>query len=94
MLAIELGCRGVDCVVLEEDVAAPDFPKANATSARTMEHYRRRGFANEIRQLGLAEDYPQDIVYCTTLAGRELTRFAIPSRRQALDRSSFGDYGE
>ena len=94
MLAIELGCRGVHCVVLEEDVAAPDFPKANATSARTMEHYRRRGFANEIRELGLVEDYPQDIVYCTTLAGRELTRFAIPSRRQALNQSSFGDYGE
>lgn len=94
MLAIELGCRGVNCVVLEEDVAEPDFPKANATSSRTMEHYRRRGFANEIRQLGLVADYPQDIVYCTTLAGRELTRFAIPSRSQALSQSSFGDYGE
>ena len=94
MLAIELGCRGVNCVVLEEDVAEPDFPKANATSSRTMEHYRRRGFANEIRQLGLAADYPQDIVYCTLLAGRELTRFAIPSRSQALNQSSFGDYGE
>ncbi len=94
MLAIELGCRGVNCVVLEEDVAEPDFPKANATSSRTMEHYRRRGFANEIRQLGLVADYPQDIVYCTTLVGRELTRFAIPSRSQALSQSAFGDYGE
>ena len=94
MLAIELGCRGVNCVVLEEDVAEPDFPKANATSSRTMEHYRRRGFSNEIRQLGLVADYPQDIVYCTLLGGRELTRFAIPSRSQALNQSSFGDYGE
>ena len=94
MLAIELGCRGVRCVVLEEDIAAPDFPKANATSSRTMEHYRRRGFSDQIRALGLQEDYPQDVVYCTTLAGRELTRFAIPSRRQALAQSSFGDYGE
>ena len=94
MLAIELGCRGVDCVVLEEDVAAPDFPKANATSSRTMEHYRRRGFAQKIRALGLAPDHPQDVVYCTTLAGRELTRFAIPSRNEALNRTSFGDYGD
>nr|WP_181726096.1 FAD-dependent monooxygenase [Polaromonas sp.]QJS06427.1 2-polyprenyl-6-methoxyphenol hydroxylase [Polaromonas sp.] len=94
MLAIELGCRGVDCVVLEEDIAAPDFPKANATSSRTMEHYRRRGFAGQIRSLGLAADHPQDVVYCTTLAGRELTRFSIPSRSQALSRTSFGDYGE
>lgn len=94
MLAIELGCRGVDCVVLEEDVAAPDFPKANATSSRTMEHYRRRGFAQKIRALGLEPDHPQDVVYCTTLAGRELTRFAIPSRNETLNRTSFGDYGE
>ena len=94
MLAIELGCRGVACVVLEEDVGAPDFPKANATSARTMEHYRRRGFAHEVRQLGLAADHPQDVVYCTTLSGRELTRFSIPSRQQTIDRSAFGDYGE
>lgn len=94
MLAIELGCRGIDCVVLEEDVAAPDFPKANATSSRTMEHYRRRGFSKQIRALGLEPDHPQDVVYCTTLSGRELTRFAIPSRNEALNRTSFGDYGE
>ncbi len=94
MLAIELGCRGIDCMVLEEDVAAPDFPKANATSSRTMEHYRRRGFSKKIRSLGLAPDHPQDVVYSTTLAGRELTRFAIPSRNEALARTSFGDYGE
>ena len=94
MLAIELGCRGIDCTVLEEDIGAPDFPKANATSSRTMEHYRRRGFASQIRTLGLTEDHPQDVVYCTTLAGRELTRFSIPSRKQALERTFFGDYGE
>ena len=94
MLAIELGCRGVDCTLLEEDIGAPDFPKANATSSRTMEHYRRRGFASRIRTLGLTEDHPQDVVYCTTLAGRELTRFSIPSRKQALERTFFGDYSE
>ncbi|MGA8514322.1 MAG: FAD-dependent monooxygenase [Burkholderiaceae bacterium] len=94
MLAIELGCRGVQCVVLEEDVEGPDFPKANATSARTMEHFRRRGFSTQVRQLGLGADHPQDVVYCTTMAGRELTRFAIPSRNQTLHQSSFGDYGE
>jgi 2-polyprenyl-6-methoxyphenol hydroxylase-like FAD-dependent oxidoreductase len=94
MLAIELGCRGVRCVVLEEDAEGPDFPKANATSSRTMEHFRRRGFANEVRQLGLGPDDPQDVVYCTTMAGSELTRFAIPSRNQTLNQTSFGDYGE
>jgi 2-polyprenyl-6-methoxyphenol hydroxylase-like FAD-dependent oxidoreductase len=94
MLAIELGCRDVPCIVLEEDVGSPDFPKANATSARTMEHFRRRGFAKEVRALGLTADHPQDIVYCGRLAEKELTRFLIPSRQQVADRTAFGDYGE
>lgn len=93
MLAIELGCRGVRCLVLEEDVDPPDFPKANATSARTMEHYRRRGFSADVRALGLPPDYPQDLVYCTRLAHAELSRFRVPSRAQAASRAVFGDYG-
>jgi hypothetical protein len=36
-------------------------PQANATQARTMEHFRRLGFAEEVRSLGLPEDFPTDI---------------------------------
>ena len=93
MLAIELGCRGVPCTVLEEDTHSPVLPKANATSARTMEHYRRRGFADQVRALGLPPGHAQDVVYCTRVAGRELTRFQIPSAEQASRQASFGDYG-
>ena len=94
MLAIELGCRGVPCVLLDANLAPPTAPKANATSARTMEHYRRRGFAHLVRAAGLAPDHPQDVLYCTRLGGREIARFKIPSRSQAASRSEFGDYGE
>ena len=93
MLAIELGCRGIACTVLEEDATCPVLPKANATSARTMEHYRRRGFAGQIRALGLPDQHAQDIVYTTRIAGPELTRFQIPSAAQARAQTSFGDYG-
>lgn len=104
MLAIELGCRGIPCVLLEEDADPPAFPKANATSSRTMEHYRRRGFAEAIRALGLPPTYPQDVVYCTHLASHELARFRSPSRAEAGEHASahadhsgtdgdFGDYG-
>ena len=93
MLAIELGCRGIACTLLEEDATCPVLPKANATSARTMEHYRRRGFAGLIRALGLPDDHAQDIVYTTRIAGPELTRFQIPSAAQARAQTSFGDYG-
>jgi 2-polyprenyl-6-methoxyphenol hydroxylase-like FAD-dependent oxidoreductase len=92
MLAIELGCRGIACVVLEEDLGAPTLPKANATSARTMEHYRRRGFSNRIRALGLPDGHAQDVAYFTSLAGKELARFKIPSKDKAGAQDSFGDY--
>ena len=49
MLAIELGRRSIPVIVLEERAAAGRFPAANATQARTMEHYRRLGFAEQVR---------------------------------------------
>ncbi len=94
MLAIELGCRGVSCVVLEEDFGPPQLPKANATSARTMEHYRRRGFSGQIRALGLPAGHAQDVTYHTRLVGAELARFEIPSADHAAAQDSFGDYGQ
>jgi 2-polyprenyl-6-methoxyphenol hydroxylase-like FAD-dependent oxidoreductase len=81
--AIELGRRGVDCVLLEDDPGPPQFPKANATTSRTMEHYRRLGFAHEVRALGLPEHYPQDIAYFTRYADWELARLPGLTRRQA-----------
>ena len=84
ILAIELGRRGVPCVLLEEDATPPTLPKANATTSRTMEHYRRLGFAAEIRALGLPEDYPQDIAYFTRYTGYELARLPGRSRGEAI----------
>lgn len=85
VLAIELGRRGVACVLLEEDEGPPQFPKANATTSRTMEHFRRLGFAAEIRALGLTEDYPQDIAYFTRFTRHELARVSGRSRREARE---------
>ena len=94
MLAIELGVRGIACTVFDENDGPPKLPKANATSARTMEHFRRRGFAHAIRAQGLPSDHPQDVVYTTRLASYELARFRIPSSGEAATRASFGDYRE
>ena len=83
MLAIELGRRGVSTIVLEDKFAPSRFPSANATQARTMEHYRRLGFADKVRARGLPSDYPTDIAYFTRYAKYELARFRLPSARQA-----------
>ena len=85
VLAIELGRRGVSTIVLEEKTSPARFPAANATQARTMEHYRRLGFAEKVRAQGLPADYPTDIAYFTRYTKHELARFSLPSARVARE---------
>ena len=85
MLANELGRRGVRAVLLDQDAATAINPQANATQARTMEHYRRLGFADEVRAEGLPPDYPTDIAYYTSFSRYELARFRLPSAAEAKD---------
>ena len=85
VLAIELGRRGVPVIVLDEKTSPVRFPAANATQARTMEHYRRLGFAHKLRAMGLPADYPTDITYFTRFTAYELARFKLPSARAATD---------
>jgi len=50
-----------------------------------MEHYRRLGFADEIRQAGLPADYPTDVAYFTRYTDYELARFQLPSSARATE---------
>jgi 2-polyprenyl-6-methoxyphenol hydroxylase-like FAD-dependent oxidoreductase len=83
MLANELGRRGVSAVLVDVKPGTAFNPQANATQARTMEHYRRLGFADEVRARGMPPDYPTDIAYYTRFAKYELARFKLPSAREA-----------
>ena len=83
MLANELGRRGVSAILVDEKAGTAFNPQANATQARSMEHYRRLGFADEIRQAGLPADYPTDVAYFTRYTGYELARFQLPSSSRA-----------
>src|SRR4051794_33797850 len=86
MLANELGRRGVSAALFDAKPSTAVNPQANATQARTMEHYRRLGFADEVRGLGLPEDFPTDIAYFTRFTTYELGRFRLPSAREARER--------
>ncbi|MEH6640090.1 FAD-dependent oxidoreductase [Vreelandella glaciei] len=83
MLANELGRRGVSAVILDAKPGTALNPQANATQARTMEYFRRLGFADEIRALGLPPDFSTDVAYFTRFAQHELARFRLPSAREA-----------
>src|SRR2546428_10018539 len=86
MLANELGRRGVSALVLDQKPGTAFNPQANATQARTMEHFRRLGFAHEIRALGLPADHPTDIAYFSRYAGHELARIQLPTAAQAVEK--------
>src|SRR5256885_1194161 len=86
MLANELGRRQISAVLVDEKPSTTFNPQANATQARTMEHFRRLGFADEVRALGLPPDFPTDIAYYTRYAKYELARLHLPSAREAKAR--------
>lgn len=84
MLANELGRRGVRCLLVDAKPDTAFNPQANATQARTMEHFRRLGFASEIRAQGLPPDHPTDIAYFTRYSTHELARLQLPTAAQAV----------
>ena len=83
MLANELGRRGIAVVLVDQNPGTTRNAAANATQARTMEHFRRLGFADEVRALGLPPDFPTDVAYFTRFARHELARFSLLSSRDA-----------
>jgi 2-polyprenyl-6-methoxyphenol hydroxylase-like FAD-dependent oxidoreductase len=85
MLANELGRRNIRTLLLCDRPSTTSFPAANATQARSMEHYRRLGFADAVRAVGMPADYPTDVAYFTRITRHELARFALPAAREARD---------
>ena len=86
MLANELGRRNVRVLLVDAKPGTAFNPQANATQARTMEHFRRLGFAHEVRALGLPPDHPTDIAYFTRYTAHELARIRLPTAAQAVER--------
>lgn len=81
-LAMDLASRGVQVVIAEiRRYAEPPNVKCNHVAARTMEQFRRLGVAQKLRDAGLPPDYPNDVVFRTSVTGIELTRIPIPCRQ-------------
>jgi 2-polyprenyl-6-methoxyphenol hydroxylase-like FAD-dependent oxidoreductase len=75
--ALELSHHGVPSIVIE---TRPEVswlrPRAKTTSARSMEHFRRWGIADAVRERApLKQTWSDEVVFCTTVLGREVTRF-------------------
>lgn len=76
-LAVELGLRGVECVVVEPRLEPTRLrPRAKTLNTRTMEHFRRWGLADRLRAAApLPVSWSQDVCFRTTFLGQEIARF-------------------
>jgi len=80
-LAMDLAARGRTVAVLETRYRGePPNVKCNHVAARSMEQFRRLGVAARLRDAGLPADYPNDVVFRTSVTGTELSRIHIPGR--------------
>lgn len=82
-LAIELGQRGVKCLLIEKRDSHSILPKMERCHARTMEHFRRLGIADGVRAIGYPQDAPFDAFFVSTLAEPALARMPRASINEA-----------
>ncbi len=78
-MAVELGWRGIDCVLVEQGDGVVVHPKTNGINMRTMEFCRRWGIAEAIREQGYPTARGRDHIYFTTLTGWEIARQVNPA---------------
>jgi 2-polyprenyl-6-methoxyphenol hydroxylase-like FAD-dependent oxidoreductase len=78
-LALDLGRRGVQCLLVERNATAILLPKMERCNARTMEIFRRLGIAEQVRQAGLPEDAPMDVFLALSMMEPPLVHLPYPS---------------
>jgi 2-polyprenyl-6-methoxyphenol hydroxylase-like FAD-dependent oxidoreductase len=86
-LAVELGSRGIDCVVLERRAEGEAvFPTANHISVRTMEQLRRHGLAEAV-YAAFRPGWGGDWIALTHIGGHEVARVedALAGSRERAD---------
>ena len=83
-LAMELGWRGVEFLLVSDRETTSTHPKGSTINCRTMEHLRRIGVAPEVRKVGVPADHVTDITYITRFTGYELGRIEMPSLNEKI----------
>lgn len=80
--AIDLGQRGIPCILLEKSDGTIEHPRTGLVAIRTMEAFRKWGFSERVRQCGFPDDYELSMVFCTSLNGFLLDREYYPPMGQ------------
>ncbi len=92
-LSIELGLRGIDCIIAECGDGVLRVPRMSSVSSRGMEFCRRWGIAEKVRYAVWSRTHPFDFVYVSTMVGEELARLRIPSYREQEGKLDYSPEG-
>jgi len=84
-LAIDLGRRGIACVLVEQKAEPQFLPKMERCNARTMEIFRRLGLADRIRAAGMPGDVPMDVQIVRSFVEPPILRLPYPSVAEARE---------
>src|SRR5215470_14585591 len=94
-LAIDLGRRGVRCLLIEKNATTAPYPKMDRSNARTMEFYRRIGIVDRVRALGYPPEISMNVYCCTRLSEPPIAVLEYPSvaeRRKQIKESLDGSW--
>jgi 2-polyprenyl-6-methoxyphenol hydroxylase-like FAD-dependent oxidoreductase len=92
-LSIDLGHRGVECLLIDKRPAPSFLPKMERCHARTMEHFRRLGIADAVRSVGYPAGLPLDSFLVTSLAEPAIAQLRTPSVIEARKQSEQANDG-
>lgn len=89
-LAVDLGRRGISCILVERNAVASPLPKMELCNPRTMEIFKRLGIAERVRAAGWPAEAPMDVVVGPTVVDSPYVVLPYPSttEQQALIASS------
>ncbi len=94
-LAIELGSRGVSCLLVERNERVGYAPRAKTTNVRTRTHLRRWGIADKLAAAApFGIDYPATVSFVTRLGGYGLTRIENHSNINAGRNELYPEHGQ
>ncbi len=94
-LAIELGSRGVRCLLVERNDRVGYAPRAKTTNVRTRTHLRRWGIAEALAAVSpFGIDYPSTINFVTRLGGFGLARIENASNCHPARNDFYPEHGQ
>ncbi len=85
-LSIDLGKRGINCILIEKNDAPLGYPKMERCNPRTMEIFRRLGLADMVRAAGYPPDWPMDTYLVFDLMRPSLFKMAHSTVAEAKAR--------